>query len=154
MTAITSVPTVTADPIAPAAVKPVLLVTINTLFDPAAVEFAVATAAGTGAELLICDAVPMVTGYPASSGARTFGDRIILDEAEAIAAAARARGVRTTQLLFHNPRPVSAISTVCVNQGVGLLVFGSDRSKMGRLRFRHTARRLRREAPCLVWAND
>jgi nucleotide-binding universal stress UspA family protein len=154
VTATTSTPTVTADPIAPAAVKPVLLVTINTSFDSAAVEFAVATAAGTGAELLICDAVPMVSGYPASSAARTFGDRIILDEAEAIAADARSRGVRTTQLLFHNPRPVAAISTVCVNQGVGLLVFGSDRSQMGRLRFRHTARRLRREAPCLVWAND
>ena len=68
----------------------------------------------------------MVSGYPASSAARTFGDRIILDEAEAIAADARSRGVRTTQLLFHNPPAGGGdLYRLCDTQGVGLLVFGS-----------------------------
>ena len=74
-----------------------MLLTLNTPLDPAAVRFAIETALETGAELLVCDAVPLA---------------------------------------------------------VGLLVFGADRRRLGRWRFRMAVRRLRRDVTCLVWLNE
>ena len=51
-------------------VRPVMLLTLNTPLDPAAVRFAIETALETGAELLVCDAVPLAVGQPTSSAVR------------------------------------------------------------------------------------
>jgi universal stress protein family protein len=135
-------------------VRPVMLLTLNTPLDPAAVTFAIETALETGAELLVCDAVPLAVGQPTSSAVRTFGDREALDGCTSAAAEARARGARVSEMLFHHPRPLTAAARVCSEHDVGLLVFGADRRRLGRWRFRMAARRLRRDVTCLVWLNE
>ena len=135
-------------------IRPVMLLTFDVPFDRAAVEFALETAAETGAELFVCDGVPVPTGNPAVVGARTFGTSETRKESAEIAHEASGRGIRATQLVFHHPRPVHAALEVTREEGIGLLVFGSDRIRMGRWRFWRIARRLRKSAPCLVWVHD
>jgi Universal stress protein family len=141
-------------PDGPARVRPVMLLTFDVPFDRTAVVFAVETAAETGAELYICDGVPVPTGNPAVVGARTFGTSETRKASDAVALEARERGVRTTQFVFHHPRPVHAALEVTRDEHVGLLVFGSDPKRLGRLTFWRITRRLRKSAPCLVWIAD
>ena len=138
-------------PKGPPDLRPVMLLTFDVPFDPTAVEFAMETAAETGAELYICDGVPVATGNPAVAGARTFGTSETRQESAEIAKAAIERGIRATQLVFHHPRPVHAALEVTKDERIGLLVFGSERRWLGRWNFWRIARRLRKSAPCLVW---
>lgn len=136
------------------AVRPVMLVTLNVPFDPAAVAFALDTAAETGAELYICDAIPLEYRNYVGHVARQYAEqhnRRYLDE---VARAARDRGIRTTQLAFHNPKPIQATIEVLRQESVGLLVFGPEKTRLGRWTFRRAARRLRESASCLVWTNE
>ncbi len=135
-------------------VKPVMLLTVNVPFDKVAVDFAVETAVQTGAELFICTAVPVALGNPASHVARSFGEGITRTDADDITRDARDLGVRVTQYVFHNPNPVKAALVVIRDTGVGLVVFGSDRTQMNRWSFRRIAKRIRRDACCLVWTNE
>lgn len=141
-------------PESPASIRPVMLLTFDVPFDHQAVDFAVETAAETGAELYVCDGVPVATGNPAVAAARSFGTSETRRASEAVAREARERGIRATQLIFHHPRPVHAALEVTRDEHVGLLVFGSDRKRLGRWRFRSIAKRLRKSAPCLVWIAD
>jgi len=76
-----------ASPLAesPAKVRPVMLLTFDVPFDHHAVDFAVETAAETGAELYICDGVPVPTGNPAVVASRTFGNSETRAASEAVA---------------------------------------------------------------------
>jgi hypothetical protein len=141
-------------PAGPPNVRPVMLLTFDVPFDRTAVTFAVDSAAETGAELFICDGIPVPTGNPAVAAARTFGTSETREASATVAEEARERGIRTTQMLFHHPRPVHAALEVTKDERVGLLVFGADRKRMGRLNFWRIARRLRKSAPCLVWTNE
>ena len=141
-------------PDGPPSVRPVMLLTFDVPFDRTAVVFAVESAAETGAELYICDGIPVPTGNPAVAASRTFGTFEAREASAAVAEEARERGIRATQLLFHHPRPVHAALEVTRDERVGLLVFGSDRKRMGRFNFWRIARRLRKSAPCLVWTNE
>jgi hypothetical protein len=132
-------------------VRPVMLLTLDVPFDWTAVEFALDTAVETGAELYICDGVPVASNPAVGGAARSFGAPETRDAADEVSREAHARGVRTRQLLFHNPRPVHAALEVAREERVGLLVFGADRARMGRWSFRRIARRLRKSSPCLVW---
>jgi universal stress protein family protein len=136
------------------AVRPVMLLTLNVPFDERAVDFAVETAAETGSILYLCDAVPIALGNPASHGIRSFGEKETRNDLDRVSELARRSGVQVTQFVFHNPKPVKAVLSVVRDEEVGLLVFGADRSRLGRWSFRRTARRLRREAGCLVWTNE
>ena len=134
----------------PPSVRPVMLLTFDVPFDRAAAAFAVESAAEAGAELYVCDGVPVSMGNPVGA-ARTFGTFETREASNAVTREARERGVRTTQLLFHHPRPVHAALEVTREEGIGLLVFGSDRARLGRWNFWRIARRLRKSAPCLIW---
>jgi hypothetical protein len=139
---------------AAASARPVMLLTLNVPFDERAVDFAVETAAETGSILYVCDAVPIALGNPASHGVRSFGEKETRNDLDRVSELARRSGVHVTQLVFHNPKPVKAALAVVRDQEVGLLVFGADRSRLGRWSFRRAAKRLRREAGCLVWTNE
>ena len=135
-------------------VRPVMLLTFDVPFDGAAVAFALDSAAETGAELYVCDGVPVASNPAVGGAARSFGapeTRMATDE---VAQEARERGIRTTQLLFHHPRTVHAALEVTREHDVGLLVFGSDRRRMGRWEFWRIARRLRKSCSCLLWTAD
>jgi hypothetical protein len=138
----------------PPSVRPVMLLTFDVPFDRTAAEFAVASAAETGADLYVCDGVPLSAGTPAVNASRTFGTIETREASDAVAREARERGVRTKQLLFHHPRPVHAALEVTREEGVGLLVYGPDRTRMSRWDFWRIARRLRKSAPCLIWIAD
>jgi nucleotide-binding universal stress UspA family protein len=135
-------------------VRPVMLLTLNVPFDEAAVEFAIDTAAETGAELWICDAIPMGFENYVGHVARQYAEQLNRKHTNAVARQSRDRGVRTSQVAFHNPKPVKAAIEVARNERIGLLVFGSDRSALGRWTFRRAVRRLRDEATCLVWTSS
>jgi hypothetical protein len=136
------------------AVRPVMLVTLNVPFEEPAVVFAIETAAETGAELYICDAIPMGFENYVGHVARQFVEHLNRKHLNAVAQRARDRGVRTSQLAFHNPKPIRATIEVAEKESVGLLVFGADRKQLGRLTFRRAIKRLRRDATCLVWTNE
>jgi hypothetical protein len=131
-------------------VRPVMLLTFDVPFDGTAVAFAVDTAAETGAELYVCDGIP-VGPNPVVGTYRTFGSSETRAATDDVTREARARGVSTKQLLFHHPRPVHAALEVTREEGIGLLVFGSDRARLGRWEFWRIARRLRKSSPCLLW---
>jgi nucleotide-binding universal stress UspA family protein len=57
-------------------------------------------------------------------------------------------------MAFHNPKPASAALEVIRDTDVGLVVFGADRRRLGRWSFKRIARRIRRDATCLVWTNE
>jgi hypothetical protein len=123
-------------------------------FDAAAITFALDTAAEAGAELLVTDGVPLPIGNPAAAALRNFGNHAVLEASASLVREARERGIHARQLLFNSPRPLHATFDVLREQRVGLLVFGPDRRQLGRWRFRRAAKRLREQAPCLVWTNE
>jgi nucleotide-binding universal stress UspA family protein len=135
-------------------VRPVMLLTLNVALDPKAVEFAVETAAETGAELYICDAIPVPVANSMMNAARSYAERDNRKDLDAAGERAKTLGVRVTQMVFHNPKPVGAALRVIRDTEVGLLVFGADRTRLGRWSFRRVARKLRRKAPCLVWTGE
>src|SRR6185503_11759700 len=74
-----------------------------------------------------------------------------LEAVRATANRAAELGVKTELLRVTTGRPVQALLEIVAERDAGLLVFGPHLSKVGRVRFRWAARRIRREANCLVW---
>jgi nucleotide-binding universal stress UspA family protein len=74
-----------------------------------------------------------------------------LDEVRGTAARAASLGVKTELLRVTTRHPVRALLQIVVERDAGLLVFGPDRSRVRGLRWRTAVRRVRRDAPCLVW---
>ena len=131
-----------------------MLLTLNVPLDEAAVEFAIDTAAATGAELFICDAIPLEYRNYVGHVARQYSEQLNRKHLDAVERRSRERGVRTSQLAFHNPKPVTTAIEVLRSEGVGLLVFGPDPKQLGKWSFRRAARKLREGSPCLVWTNE
>lgn len=135
-------------------VRKVMLLTLNVPFDEVAVAFAIDTAADTGAELVICDAIPLEYRSYVHHVARQYAESMNRVHLDAAARQSRERGVPTSQVAFHNRRPVGTAIEVARDEGVGLLVFGADRERLGRRSFRRAARRIREDSPCLVWTAE
>jgi hypothetical protein len=74
-----------------------------------------------------------------------------LDAVRATAERAAALGIPTELLRISSRRPVSALLELAGEREVGLLVFGPNLSLTPRRHFRRAARRVRRDAGCLVW---
>ena len=134
--------------------RPVMLLTCNVAFDPVAVRVAVDAAGDSGAELYICDAIPLGSFTYVDQMARKFAEHANRKELDAVARDARERGIRTTQIAFHNRKPIVTALEVCHDERIGLLVFGADRKRLGRGTHRRAVRRLRRDARCLLWVSD
>ena len=135
-------------------VRPVMLLTLNVELEEPAVAFAIESAAQTGAELYICDAIPLEYRNYVGHVARQYAEQMNRKHLDAVARRAREQGVTTTQLAFHNPRPVKTALEVAVAEGVGLLVFGADRHELGKRSFRKAVKRIQKDAPCLVWVEE
>jgi nucleotide-binding universal stress UspA family protein len=134
--------------------RPVMLLTLNVELEEPAVEFAIETAAQTGAELYICDAIPLEYRNYVGHVARQYAERMNRKHLDGVARRARERGVTTTQLAFHNPRPVKTALEVALAEGIGLLVFGASREELGKRSFRKAVKRIRENPPCLVWIGE
>jgi nucleotide-binding universal stress UspA family protein len=131
-----------------------MLLTLNVELEEPAIVFAIDSAAQTGAELYLCDAIPLEYRNYVGHVARQYAEQMIRKHLDAVARRARERGVRTTQLAFHNPRPVKIALEVAQKEQVGLLVFGANRKELGKRYYRKAVKRIREDAPCLVWVDD
>jgi nucleotide-binding universal stress UspA family protein len=131
-----------------------MLLTLNVELEEPAVTFAIDSAAQTGAELYICDAIPLEYRNYVGHVARQYSEQRIRKHLDAVAHRARDRGVTTTQLAFHNPRPVKIALEVAQQEQIGLLVFGANRKELGKRYYRKAVKRIRADAPCLVWIDD
>jgi nucleotide-binding universal stress UspA family protein len=135
--------------------RPVVLATLSVPVDPAAEEMAIASALEAGVPLIVANMLELPP-YPATiallgPGGATLPHEEALDEVRATAARAAALGIRTELLRITSRHPVRALLEVVAERDAGMLVFGPDRARTRRRRFRTAARRVRRDAPCLVW---
>jgi hypothetical protein len=83
--------------------------------------------------------------------ATTLPHEEALDAVRGTAARAAKLGIKTELLRVRTRHAIRALMEVVSERDAGLLVFGPDMKRTGRLRFRLAARRVRRDAPCLVW---
>ena len=135
-------------------VRPVMLLTLNVELEEPAISFAIDSAAQTGAELYICDAIPLEYRNYVGHVARQYAEQMNRKHLDAVARRARDSGVSTQQLAFHSPRPVKVALEVAKQEQIGLLVFGANRKGLGRRYFRKAIKRIRADAPCLVWVDE
>jgi nucleotide-binding universal stress UspA family protein len=131
-----------------------MLLTLNVELEEPAIAFAIDSAAETGAELYICDAIPLEYRDYIGHVARQFSEQIIRQHLNEVARRARDRGVSTSQLAFHNPKPVKTALEVARTERIGLLVFGASRKELGKRSFKRAVKRIRENPPCLVWVQD
>jgi hypothetical protein len=134
--------------------RPVVLATLSVQIDPAAEEMAIASALEAGVPLIVTNML-YLPPYPATvmllgPGGATLPHEEALDEVRATAARAAALGIRTELLRVSTRHPVRALLQIVSERDAGLLVFGPARGRGPALRFRAAARRVRRDAPCLV----
>ena len=134
--------------------RPVLLGTLSVRVDPTAERMAIDTALEVGTKLILANMV-MLPPYPLTVRIApeyvTLPHEEDLDAVRATAARAAALGIATELLRVRSPRPLTALIELAHDRQVGLLVFGPDRSRISRRRFRRAAKVVRRDAPCLVW---
>lgn len=136
--------------------RPVLLATLGVRFDPAACAFAVDAAVETGQPLVLANVVELP---PLAMSVRLGYDQLDDPEelAESLVAPARlaaSLGVVVERLRVRSPHPVDALLAIVAEREPGLLVFGPDRSRVSRRRYRKAVGALRERAPCLVWVAD
>lgn len=134
--------------------RPVLLGTLSVRVDPNAERMAVESALEVGAKLILANMLALPP-YPCTVMlAREWATLPHEEDLEAVRATARRAaelGVPTELLRVSSPRPITALIELAQERQAGLLVFGPDRSRISRRRFRAAAKVVRRDAPCLVW---
>jgi nucleotide-binding universal stress UspA family protein len=133
--------------------RPVLLATLGVPFDHAAVVFAVDSAVELGQPLIIAN---FVERAPLPLSAMLGYDDLpyppqLEDALAAPARLAQSLGVTVTRLRVKSFHPIPAMLEVLAEQGAGIFVFGPDRTRMPRLRYRRAARALRSRATTLLW---
>jgi hypothetical protein len=142
-------------PAEPTRARPVVLATLSVRIDPSAERMAIDSAIEAGVPLIIANLLPL-RPYPTTLGlvgpeGLNLPHEEDLDAVRATAQRAAALGVKTELLRVTTRRPLKALLEVVRERDAGLLVFGPDRRLTARWRFRSVAKRVRREADCLVW---
>jgi len=133
--------------------RPILLGTLDTPFDQAAVTFAVDSAVELGQRLIIAN---FVERPPLPLSAMLGYDDLpytpeMADSLDQPARFARSLGVEVTRLRVKSFHPIPAMLEVIAEQGAGIFVFGPDRRKIRRLQYWRAARAIRSKATALVW---
>ena len=135
--------------------RPVVLGTLSVRVDPSAERMAIDSAIEANVPLVIANILrlrPMPTTLAlVGPEGLNLPHEEDLEAVRATAARAAALGVETELLRVTTRHPINALLEVVRERNAGLLVFGPDLRLTGRLRFRRAARRLRREATCLIW---
>lgn len=140
---------------APTAARPVVLATLSVRVDAAAERIAIESAIEAGVPLVLVNLLPFHP-YPRTimllgPAAAVLPHEEDLDAVRATARRAAALGVKTELLRVVTRRPVPALLEVVQERDAGLLVLGPHLGRVGRLRFRSVARKVRAQAGCLVW---
>lgn len=136
----------------PTHARPVMLVTFDVPFDPAATTLAVDSAVESGQRLLVVN----VSAVPIMPISMRLGYEYI--ETSELTAALRAPAelaasfaVPAELLRVASPRPLEALLQLVSEREPGLLVVGPDLSRMKRRAYDKAAKRIRDRATCLVW---
>jgi hypothetical protein len=142
-------------PAEPTRARPVVLATLAVRVHPSAERMAIDSAIEAGVPLVIVNLIPLPP-YPRTlmlvgPEATTLPHEEDLDELRATARRAADLGVKTELLRVRTRHAVNALLEILHERDAGLVVFGPHLGRVGRLRFRRTASRVRREADCLVW---
>ena len=133
--------------------RPVLLATLGVPIEHAAAIFAVDAAVESGEPLVVANVVELPP-LPMSvhMGYDQLEDRPdVVSSLHEPAQLARSLGVAVERLRVKSPRPVEALVQLASELHAGLLVFGPDRSRLGKRRYRKAAEALEKRAACLVW---
>lgn len=146
---------VTRVPAGPTRARPVVLATMAVRVHPSAERMAIDSAIEAGVPLLVVNLIPL-PAYPRTlvlvgPEGTTLPHEEDLDALRETAQRAADLGVRTELLRVRTRHSVNALLEVATERDAGLIVFGPDLGLVSRMRFRRAARRVRREAPCLVW---
>ena len=139
----------------PTKARPVLLATLQVRVDPTAERMAIDSAIEAGVPLLLVNLIRLPP-YPTTMilmgpEHTTLPHEEDLDAVRATAERAAELGVKTELLRVRTTRPVQALLQVASERDAGLIVFGPHLGRVGRMRFRRAAKRIRRDAACLVW---
>jgi nucleotide-binding universal stress UspA family protein len=131
----------------------VLLATLDVPFDPDAVVFAVDSAVEMGERLIVANVVERPP-LPLST-ILGYEDLPYPPEMEASLAEparlAASLGIDVTRLRVKSFHPIPAMLEVVAEQNAGLFVFGPDRSRMMRFRYRRAVRAIRSSVTTLIW---
>jgi len=144
----------TLDRAAGGARRPVLLATLSVRVDPNAERVAIESALEAGVPLIIANMLQMRAYSTTLRLAREYVTLPEEEDLEAVREAAQraaAWGIKTELLRVMSPRPLTALIELIDERRPGLVVLGPDLRRTSRLRLRMAARRVRREADCLVW---
>ena len=131
-----------------------LLATLSVRVDPSAERMAIDSALETGAKLIVANMLvlpPYPLTFMLAPEFATLPHEEDRDAVRATADRAAALGIATELLRVSSRRPVTALLELAGERESGLLVFGPDPALTPRRRFRAAARRVRRDAACLVW---
>jgi nucleotide-binding universal stress UspA family protein len=132
----------------------VVLATLSVRVDPRAERMAIDSALESGAPLIIANMLPLPP-YPTTVMlARqyvTLPHEEDLEEVRATARRAAALGIKTELLRITSRRPLAALIELIRERRAGLVVLGPDVRRTPRWQLWLAARRVRRQAECLVW---
>jgi nucleotide-binding universal stress UspA family protein len=133
--------------------RPVMLATLDVPFDTSAVVFAVDSAVELGQRLIVANFVeqePLPLSAMMGYDDLPYPPEMAASLAEPVRLAL-SLGVNVSRLRVKSFRPIRAIVEVVAEENAGLLVFGPDRSRIRRLRYRRAARAIRSGVTALIW---
>jgi hypothetical protein len=135
--------------------RPVLLGTLSVRVDPSAERMALESALEADVPLYVANMLPLpffpTTLVLVGPAGVTLPHEEDLEAVRATANRAAALGIETQLLRVSSRRPVKALLELVVQVDAGLLVFGPDLQLTRPRTFSRAARRVREQAPCLVW---
>jgi nucleotide-binding universal stress UspA family protein len=130
-----------------------MLATLDVPFDADAVAFAVDSAVEGGQRLVVANVVERAP-LPLSAMLGYEDLPPVPEMAESLAEVgrlSRSVGVEVIRLRVRSLHPIPALLEVVAEQDAGLLVFGPDRRRMSRLRYRRATRAIRSSVTALIW---
>lgn len=141
-------------PSATAAPRPVVLATLSVRVDPRAERVAIDSAAEAGVGLILANMLwlpPHPTTLTLAREHATLPHEEDLEAVRETAQRAAAAGVPTELLRISSRRPLAALIELLHERRAGLVVLGPDPRRTPRWLLWVAARRVRRQADCLVW---
>jgi nucleotide-binding universal stress UspA family protein len=132
----------------------VVLATLSVRIDPRAERMAIDSALESGAPLIIANMLtlqPYPTTVMLARQYLTLPHEEDLEEVRATAHRAAALGIKTELLRITSRRPLAALIELIRERRAGLVVLGPDVRRTPRWQLWLAARRVRRQAECLVW---
>jgi hypothetical protein len=133
-----------------------MLATLDVPFDTQAVTFALGSAVELGQRLIVANFVerpPLPLSAMLGYEDLPYSPEMAQSLTEPVRLA-QSLGVSVTRLRVKSFHPIPAMLEVVAEQNAGLFVFGPDRSRIMRLRYRRAARAIRSTVTALIWLAD